>query len=547
MSRSVIFRNTERFRESYIDTLSKLFNYATGLYGGRQMNKMAGSDAGYTYQSFRDKCLEMSHLLSRYGIGAGDRVAILAANMPNWTVAMFSSVAFGRVSVPILTDFSENEVTNVLTHSESKALFVTRRQLHKVSKECMDALTLVIDIETLTVIKEDRNAFTCDGKVLEPVPDDLASIIYTSGTTGKAKGVMLSHRNFITNVISSYRFFKIGKSDVMLSVLPMAHTYELSLGMLYPMYAGACVCYISKPPTPSYLLKTMKEIRPTAMLTVPLIIEKVYKSSVVPTIKGSKMLTWMDKHAHKFMCRLIGKKMIDSFGGRLKFFGVGGAKLDVDIERFLNDARFPYYIGYGLTECAPLLAYCTYKNTKPGSIGPSSYGVTLRLDNPNEQGAGEIVAKGENIMIGYYKDPERTREAFTEDGWFRTNDLAVVDEKGAYSIKGRLNNMILGASGENIYPEEIEKVINDFDGVNESLVLERRGRLVALVCLSDNVLDWNQAGAEEVFAKMESISGSILSYVNKRVGKNSNISSVEVMKEPFEKTATQKIRRFKYK
>lgn len=543
MARNTIYRNTQKFREGYIDTLSKLFNYSTSVYSDRIVNKLAGTDVKYTYSEFREKTIDLSRRLSRFGIGAGDKVAILSTSSPNWPIAFFSAVAFGRVAVPILTDFSENEITNVLLHSESKVLFTNKRLLAKVSQQCMDAMTLVIDINDFSIIKEDRLAFTCDGKVLEPVADDLAAIIYTSGTTGKAKGVMLSHRNFIVNVISSYHFFSIGKGDVMLSILPLAHTYELSLGMLYPFFAGACVCYISKPPTPTYLVKIMKEIRPTAMLTVPLIIEKVYKASVVPTIKGSRVLTWMDQHAHKLMCRLIGRKLIESFGGRLKFFGIGGAKIDPDIEKFLNLARFPYYIGYGLTECAPLLAYCDYKHTATNAIGPASWGVTLRLDNINENGAGEIVAKGDNIMTGYYKDPERTRAAFTEDGWFKTNDLAVVDAKGAYSIRGRLNNMILGASGENIYPEEIEKVINDFEGVNESLVLERRGRLVALVSLSDNVLDWNQASEDEILAKVEAIQA----FVNKRVGKNSTISQVEVMKEPFEKTATQKIRRFKYK
>lgn len=540
-------KDKERFRRSYIKTLGDLFTYSTEVYADRVVNFQAGKDKKYTYSEFATQTKEFSHKLRQYGIGEGDRVAILSQSHPFWACAFFAATAFGRVAVPILIDFSQSEITNVLTHSESKALFVSKTLLKKVSQECLDRLTLVIDIETGETIKEDKKEFTCMGKVSAPVPDDLAAIIYTSGTTGKAKGVMLSHRNFIVNVFSSYEFFNIGKKDVMMSILPLAHTYELSLGLLYPFYAGAAVCYLSKPPVPSYLMKIMQEVKPTAMLSVPLIIEKVYKSSIVPTIKSSRFLTWMDQHMHTTMCKIIGKKMIQTFGGRLRFFGIGGAKLDPDIEKFLFEARFPYYIGYGLTECAPLLAYCTYKNTSPGNIGKASYGVTLKLDNMNEQGVGEIVAKGDNIMMGYYKDPERTREAFNEEGWFKTNDLAAADQKGRYAIRGRLNNMILGASGENIYPEEIEKVVNDIDVVNESLVLERRGRLVALVSLNDNVINWDHESEEEILKKVDAIAGRILSHVNKNVAKNSSISSVEVQKEPFEKTATKKIRRFKYK
>ena len=537
-----------KLRERYIDTLAKLYEYSTVLYEKNRMSVMLDSDMQYTYGSFKKKCDEISRRLSRYGIGAGDKVAILSQNMPNWTVAMFSLVPFGRVSVPILPDSSENEVTNILNHSGSKAIFISKKLLPKLSRECSDKMDLVIDIETFEIIKRNDDAFTCDGKTAQPGPDDIATLIYTSGTTGNAKGVMLSHRNLCQNIIASLHAHKCTEKDVWLSILPMAHTYELSIGVLYPIFVGACVYYIQKPPTPTVLLSAMKTVRPTVMLSVPLIIEKIYKNSVLPTIRHSRVLKWMKRHTPTLLCRLIGMKLKATFGGRLKFFGIGGSKLDIKVEEFLKKARFPYAIGYGLTETAPLICNAGVKYTKPGSTGVAAYGVTVKLLNVNpETGEGEIVCKGDNVMLGYYKDPARTRSVFTDDGWFRTNDLATVDEKGRYYIKGRLSNMILGPSGENIYPEEIESVINNMDEVNESVVLERNGRLVALVQFNDNIINWNQEGEDQFFEKLEARKQAILNYVNRHVNKSSKINDVEVVKEPFEKTATQKIRRYKYK
>ena len=542
-----LYRKLIKLRERYIDTLGKLYEYSTTMYENNRMSRMLDSDMGYTYGQFRKKCDELSSVLSRYGIGAGERVAILSQNMPNWTVAMFSLVPFGRVSVPILPDSSENEITNILTHSGSKAIFISKRLLPKLSKACMDRLVLVIDIETFELIKKDDSSFTCDGWVRQPQADDLATIIYTSGTTGNAKGVMLSHRNLCANIIASLHAHKCTEKDVRLSILPMAHTYELSIGVLYPIFCGASVYYIQKPPTPTVLLSALKEVRPTVMLSVPLIIEKIFKNSIVPTIRRSRVLRWMQRNMPMLLYRIIGMKLKSTFGGRLKFFGIGGSKLDTHVEEFLKKAHFPYAIGYGLTETAPLICNAGVRYTKPGSTGIAAYGVSVKLININpETGEGEIVAKGDNVMLGYYKDPERTRSVFTEGGWFRTNDLATVDDKGRYYIKGRLNNMILGPSGENIYPEEIENVINNMDDVNESIVLERDGRLVALVQLNDNIIDWNQEGEDQFFEKLEARKQAILNYVNKHVNKVSKIKEVEVMKEPFEKTATQKIRRFKY-
>lgn len=545
MSKRRLFKES---RENYVTTLAKLFEYATDNFAGRPMSRFVDGGQEYTYESFKHKCLELSQRFNRFGISAGDKVAILSNNMPNWTVAMFSCVPFGRVTVPILPDSSESEVTNILTHSGCKAIFISKRMLKKLDDEVKDKMTLVIDIESFELIKKDDHAFTCEGHGADPQADDLASIIYTSGTSGKAKGVMLSHRNFCQNIIAAYHAQKAGKKDRWLSILPMSHTYEMAFSVLYPIYVGGCVNYIQKPPTPSILMKAMKDVRPTIMCAVPLIIEKIYKNSVVPTIDKSKTLSWLRRKAPRLLYWLVGKKLYKTFGGKLKFFGIGGSKLDPTVEEFLNKARFPYAIGYGLTETAPLITNACVGKTVVGSIGVPAYNVQVKLQNVNpETGEGEIIAKGDNVMLGYYRDPERTRSVLTDDGWFRTNDLACMDSKGRYYIKGRLGNMIVGPSGENIYPEEIEQVINDIRGVEESLVIERDGKLVALVKFEDEVVDWDGLEKEEQFLeKLEARKKAVMDYVNKRVSKQSKIGEVNAMKESFEKTATQKIRRFKY-
>lgn len=544
-----LYKRMQRMREKYVDTIAKLYEYATTVYSKKQYTQWYDTtEGGYTYNSFKGKCDSLSKKLTQYGIGAGDKVAILSQSMPNWSVAFFATVPFGRISIPILPDSSENEVTNIINHSESKVLFVSERLRGKVSQEVMDKMVLVINLDTFEAIKVDDEKFTCDGRTLVPTPEDIATIIYTSGTTGSAKGVVLSHRNLASNVITCYHACKRTDKDRWLSILPMAHTLEMTLGMLYPMYCGATVYYLQKPPVPSLLMKALKVVKPTTMLTVPMIIEKVYKGSVLPTIKKSRTLSWMNEHMHGLMCRIIGMKLKATFGGHVTFYGIGGARLDPEVEAFLLKAKFPYAIGYGLTETSPLLGYAMHGWRTVGSLGYPVYNVKLKLHDVNpETGEGEIVAKGPNVMLGYYKDPKRTKSVFTEDGWFRTSDIAVQDEKGRFYIKGRNNNMILGASGENIYPEEIENVINNVEGVNESIVVERGGKLVALVQPQDNFIEWDKESEDKLYEKLDAWKEKVLKMVNKNVSKASQVSSVEVMKEPFEKTATQKIRRFKYK
>ena len=505
------------------DSLADVLNYTTQKYSRRTAFCSVDGDSSYTFSSFSDICRRQSRLLSNFGINAGDKVAILSQNMPNWPVAFFAVTAFGRIAVPMLTELTTNEITNILTHSESKALYVSRRLYSKVPEDILARMHVVIATEDLSILRADGTSYTCDGKPSNPIADDLACIIYTSGTTGAAKGVMLTHKNFCANIYASWIAAPATRRDVFLSILPLGHTYEMTVGMLYPFSTGARVCYLNKPPTPSVLLPALKKLRPTMMLSVPLVIEKIYKSSILPTISKSKFLSWLDKTSHSLLCLLVGMRLKQTFGGRIHFFGIGGAKLDAEVEAFLAKAKFPYAIGYGLTETAPLICNANPHQTHLGTTGIAAAGVTIRLDNVNPQtGEGEIVVKGDNVMMGYYKDYERTQQVLSADGWLRTGDLASVDKRGRYSIKGRLGSVILGPSGENIYPEEIENVIN-------------------------NINDWNYENQDRFIEDLERRKQDILDFVNAHVNRSSRIKEVEVEKQPFAKTATMKIKRFLYK
>ena len=530
-------------------SLGEVFSYSTTKYAKRPAYGIVGeTDGGYNYAEFKDRCRRISRLLSNFGINPNDKVAIFSQNMPNWAVAFFSITAFGRIAIPMLTELSENEITNILTHSEAKAMFVSRRLFPKVPKELTAQMKIVIATDDLSVLQAEDDAYTCDGRIKAPQPDDLAAIIYTSGTTGAAKGVMLTHRNFCANILASWKAQPVHRRDVFLSILPLAHTYEMSVGMLYAFSVGAMTWYMSKAPTPSILLPALKKLRPTVMLSVPLVIEKIYRASIIPTIEKSRFLSGMKKSFPLLLHWLVGMKLKGTFGGRLKFFGIGGAKLDGEVESFLGKAGFPYAIGYGMTEVAPLICNASPFKTHLGTTGIHAWGVDIRLENINPAtGEGEIVVKGDAVMMGYYKDYSRTRQVLSDDGWFHTGDLATVDKRGRYSIKGRLGSVIIGPSGENIYPEEIESVINNISDVNESIVIEKDGHLVALVHFNENVLDWNYENQDKFLEDLEKRKADILEFVNSHVNRNSRIKEVRVEKQPFVKTATMKIRRFLYK
>jgi long-chain acyl-CoA synthetase len=511
-----------------------------------------------TYAQLEDDIKMAVRQLKSIGISKGDKVAILSANMPNWGIAYFAIGSIGAVVVPILPDFHPNEIRNIIKHSEATAIYVSDGLAHKLLIEEYPQVQ-VIWIEDFTLY----NAGACppveeqEAKnfVFENVDEeDLLSIIYTSGTTGKSKGVMLTHKNIVGTAQQSRGLHAVVPEDRFLSVLPLSHTLENTLVLILPVMFGASVHYLHKPPTASVLLPALKTVKPTTMLIVPLIIEKIFRNKILAGINEKWITRMLYKVAffRRLLHRVAGKKLEQTFGGHLRFFGIGGAKLDDQVERFLMDAKFPIAIGYGMTEASPLLAGAVVGKTRYLSTGFAMPGVDLRIGNADPKtGEGEIQAQGLNIMKGYFKEPELTREAFTEDGWLRTGDRGCFDKNGYLYIKGRIKNMIIGSSGENIYPEEIESVINRMEYVLESLVIQQKGRLVAMVHLNYEEMEKRfmlmKEEAVQLFnEKTDEILNEIQKKVNEQLNKFSQINRVVLQPVPFEKTPTQKIKRFLY-
>lgn len=522
-----------------------------------------------TYRDFYNEVMSIANYLIKSGIRKGDKVAILSANMPNWGITQFAVAQVGAIAVPVLPGFSTPEIQNILEHSEAKMIFVSKLLYKLIVDIKTDYLEQKVLMNTFARIPEgypaeeiEKLANDIDLKNTDPLPaitveeEDTASIIYTSGTTGFSKGVELTHRNLVWDARQCATIQPISTKDRFLSILPMAHTFENTLGLLLPVMFGAQIYYLDRVPTPKLLVPAMQKIRPTVMLSVPLIIEKIYKSQVLPKFTGTPFLKKMYAFAptRKLLNRLAGKKLMQTFGGEIVFFGIGGSKLDPTVEQFLREAKFPYAVGYGLTETAPMSAGTAPNATFMQGVGPAMQGVEIKINEPDKSGQGEVWIKGPNVMKGYYKKPELTREVFTEDGWFKTGDLGSFDKKGRLSIRGRIKTMILGASGENIYPEEIESIINNFRFVNESLVVESKGKLVAMV-------HFNMEELEKQYQKLKSQAGNykaavsdyieeqkkeLFEYVNSRVNNFSKLQLVKEQEEPFEKTPTHKIKRFLY-
>ena len=529
-------------------------------YGENQSLVFAGEEER-TYAQLEKEINQVALLLISIGVTKGDKVAILSANMPNWGTTFFAITMIGAIAVPILPDFSPSEISNIIEHSESKVIFVSENLLSKISQIPSGILNEIIGIETFQKISGSATTGnTASAKIPDDLTieeDDIVSIIYTSGTTGKSKGVMLSHKNIVWDAEHGGLIHKITSNDRFLSVLPLSHTYENTLGLIFPVMYGSSVHYLKKVPTPAVLIPALQAVRPTAMLTVPLIIEKIYKKQIEPKFNKNIFINLLYKIApiRILLNRIAGKKLMATFGGEISFFGIGGAKLDGKVEKFLREAKFPYSIGYGLTETAPLIAGAAPPVSHLQTIGPAMPGVALIVNQPDPKtGQGEIWVKGPNVMKGYYKDHELTKEVITEDGWFKTGDLGSFDQKGYLVFKGRLKNLIVSSSGENIYPEEIESVINDFKHVVESLVIQRKGKLVALVLLNMEELESryqafrDQADIynEKVNEMLEDLLDELQQYVNSHVNKFSQVQLILVQPKPFERTPTQKIKRFLY-
>jgi len=528
-----------------------------------------------TYREFKNKIESVSAFLKSEGIIAGDKVAILSENQPNWAIAYFAITTMGAIAVPIMTEFSVAEVHHVLRHSESKAIFISAKQYSKIEDFKDGNIQLQILLDDFSIIpfhtkndllkeiissgkKEFAKIKEAALKFVGIYPDEVeeenpALILYTSGTTGHSKGVVLTHKNVVSNAIDTLKIVDVKPEDRLLSILPLFHTIESTLGLVTPILAGASITYLNKPPTAAVLLPALSKIKPTVILAVPLIIEKIYKLKVLPEINKKIILRSLYKipYIRKKLNKIAGKKLKQTFGGELKMLCLGGAPLSADVELFLKEAEFPYAVGYGLTETSPLVTGTNPKEVRFRSAGKPLPTVKVKIDNPDPiTGEGEILIKGPNVMKGYYKDPERTKNTFTDDGWFKSGDLGLIDKDGYLFIKGRLKNVIIGSNGKNIYPEEIESIINESKYVLESLVHERNGQLIARVYLNYDEIDnefkiqkLSDSSAREIINKILS---DLLNQVNERVNTFSRLSKMIEQREPFEKTPTQKIKRYLY-
>ncbi len=527
------------------------------------------------YEELQQRVTALQVFLHQQGITKGDRVAILSENCPNWGIAYLAITTMGAVAVPILTDFHSNEVNHILRHSGAKIVFISSTQYDVIAYEDFDVRPEMVLIESFSLIpantdkdvlkdfvKDANNTLSrLKGIALKAVglvtaevqEDDLAAIIYTSGTTGSSKGVMLTHKNLVYDAWITLGIQKVDEYDRLISILPLAHTYECTIGFIIPMMTGACVWYLDKPPTARVLVPAMQKIEPTMILSVPLVIEKIFKLQVYPQLtknalmKGLYSVPFIRKALHK----VAGKKLMKTFGGKIHFFGIGGAKLSAEVERFLFEAGFPYAIGYGLTETSPLIAGCAPSVVKFRSTGTVLKGIEVRIADPDPKtGEGEIQVKGDTVMKGYYRDKARTDEAFTPDGWFKTGDLGVLTKQRYLYIMGRLKNVIVGPSGENIYPEELEAKLNEQEMVLESLVYELESKICAKIFLNYEMIDKLYGISKMSSVSAEKHISNMLEDIRRKV--NQNVSSFSVIhkiteqKEPFEKTPTKKIKRFLY-
>jgi len=542
-------------------------------------------EAGISYEKAQVMVSNVQAMLKALEIKPGDKVAICSENMPTWGIAYIAISTMGAVVVPILADFHNNEIHHIIKHSEAKAMFVSNKLFSKINEDDFSSnLSYVFSLEnfelietktpshsefynkgmkTLTELKKKALHFASDKKIikinhvdtdLNIQSDDIAAIIYTSGTTGQSKGVMLSHGNITAQIQQAKTLIEISKDDRFLSILPLAHTFECSLGLLVPLANGSSIHYLNRVPSPKIILKAMKTVKPTCMLSVPLVIEKIYKNKVLPEFQKNFVIKYLYKHVpfiRKILNNIAGKKLIESFGGEIKFFGIGGAKLSEFVEAFLLEANFPYAIGYGLTETAPIIAGAIPGKTRLGTTGILAAGVEARFIKQNESDlSGELHVRGPNIMAGYYRDQQQTNDVIDNDGWFNTGDLGYIDKHGILTINGRSKNVIIGANGENIYPECVEAIINQHQFVIDSLVYEQDNQVVAKIHIDYDLFDeeykMEESNEAELHKDIIKLLASIKESSNMLLSANSKLKMVIEQTEPFIKTPTKKIKRYLY-
>lgn len=520
------------------------------------------------YHDVARKIEKLHILFENSGIERGDKIALCGRNCSNWAVAFLATLTYGAVAVPILNEFTPEQIHNIVNHSESKLLFVGDVVAKQIVADEMPDLEGIINIpdyslnvartEKLVYAREHLNALFGEKfpkyfrkehvkYYHEQSPDELAMINYTSGTTGFSKGVMIPYRAIWGN----YDFARTVLGDVIkpednvVSILPMAHMYGMAFEFIYEFCAGVHIHYLTRTPSPAIIAQAFSDIKPIIVIAVPLVIEKIIKKKVFPKVQGSlmKMLRSTPFVKDKINAK-IREQVLNAFGGRMYEVIIGGAAFNQDVEAFLKEIEFPYTVGYGATECAPIIGYEDWKCFKQGSCGKAALHQEVMIDSPDPRNIpGEILARGINVMKGYYKNPEATEQTIDKDGWYHSGDLGLMDEEGNIFIKGRSKNMLLGANGQNIYPEEIEDKLNSLPFVVESVVVQRGEKLYGLV-----FPDFEEAEKQGMSrADIEKLMEENRQQLNQVIPPYSKVSAFEITDEEFAKTPKRSIKRFMYK
>ena len=515
----------------------------------------------FTFANFATEIARLHTIYRILDVKSGDKVALAAKNSSRWAMAFLATTTYRAVAVPILCDFTSEAITNLTAHSDSVVLFTEPKTWEEMEVEKLPDIRIVINLEDYSILylrdeSKREDIATALAKIPAVYPeemkhevvnygslelDDLAIINYTSGTTSQPKGVMLTSRNISTNIDFALNNIAVEEGDKIISMLPLAHMYGMAFEFIYPICGGGHVYFLGKTPTPTLLMQALAEVKPYLLITVPLVIEKIFKGKIMPILQKPAMRVLTHTPGiDRLIYGKVRKQLLTTFGGNLRSIILGGAALNPSIEKVMRKVKLPYTVGYGMTECAPLLSYAPWQSFKAGSCGRAVDGLELRVDSTDpHKKVGEIQAKGSNVMIGYYKNEEATRAAFTADGFLRTGDLGIIDKQGNVFIKGRSKCMILTANGQNIYPEEVEAVLNNLPHVAESLIVERNKHLVALVALTADDLALDEA---TITAALEQTRLE----ANELLPAYSQITKIEIVREGFAHTPKHSIKRFLY-
>jgi long-chain acyl-CoA synthetase len=546
---------TENFIKYLEDSIRKHWNIdALSDYKGET----------FTYSAVAEQILKFHLVFEQAGIQKGDKIALLGKNSARWAVVYLSAVSFGAVIVPILPDFKPEDIHNIVNHSDSVILFCSDSIFEQLDPDKMDHIIVTISLNNYGLMKSKspkleniisdtdaefaqryQKGLAPDLFTLPETPNsELAVISYTSGTTGFSKGVMLQHNSLAANIRYAQRNMPLNPGDPIVSFLPLAHTFGAAFEFLFPFSIGCHITILTKTPSPQIIMQAFQEIKPALILSVPLVIEKIYKKQLIPVISKTSMKIILNiPLINMLIHKKINKKLTGVFGGNFSEVVIGGAALNLEAETFFRKIKFRYTVGYGMTECGPLISYAPWDVNKLGAAGKAVDTLEVKIDSPDPQHVvGEIILRGENVMTGYYKNEKATKEIIDENGWMHTGDLGLIDKEGFIFIKGRSKSLLLGANGKNIYPEEIEALLNNKYGVAESLVVQRDEKLVAMIYPDQEMINATHMSQEELKRIFEEHRKD----VNAVLPLYMNITRFEIHPEEFAKTPKRSIKRFLY-